>query len=266
MGSYSNRGTLPPAAVVALRKRLQDPRAAPEYKERVPYLVVYGPPQARLSEIVMGPDEFILRRQQIHRSGGEGGEGGGNGSTHSTEASAGRRPIAHINGRYYVKRIVLPALARVLNLVGGATDVVRWDSLLRVTMPAPSASVAIAQSRMSAHGRRKRGSGTLEFYMLSFKCQICNAPTLHSRLFCERCLAGRQLLGAQVLQNLNDTQGVCHRCTQYCLHHCHEVRLVDGSASSCSSLDCDVYYLRCRADMQRNDAEALCDHLQQLMD
>lgn len=261
LGSYSNRGTLPPAAVVALRKRLQDPRAAPEYKERVPYLVVYGPPQARLSEIVVGPEEFIRRRLQVHSSSVDGDTSGY--PNHPSAHGAG--PLAHINGRYYVKRVVLPALSRVLNLVGGSTDVLQWDTLLRVTMPAPSASVAIAQSRLSADGRRKRGLGTLEFYMLSFKCQICRAPTLHSRLFCEGCLAQRQLLGAQVFQNLNDAQRVRQSCAQYCLRHCHEVELAGGTVSSCSSHDCDVYYLRCRADTQRNDAEALCDQLCKLM-
>lgn len=45
LGTYSARyGILPPAAVVATRAQATDPRAAPRYGERIPYVVVYGEP------------------------------------------------------------------------------------------------------------------------------------------------------------------------------------------------------------------------------
>jgi DNA polymerase zeta len=47
LGTYSARyGILPPAAVVATRAQATDPRAAPRYGERIPYVVVYGEPGA----------------------------------------------------------------------------------------------------------------------------------------------------------------------------------------------------------------------------
>ena len=48
LGTYSARyGILPPAAMVATRAQAADPRAAPRYGERIPYVVVYGEPGAR---------------------------------------------------------------------------------------------------------------------------------------------------------------------------------------------------------------------------
>lgn len=47
LGTYSARyGILPPAAMVATRAQAADPRAAPRYGERIPYVVVYGEPGA----------------------------------------------------------------------------------------------------------------------------------------------------------------------------------------------------------------------------
>ena len=52
LGTYSARyGILPPAAMVATRAQAADPRAAPRYGERIPYVVVYGEPGARSSSL-----------------------------------------------------------------------------------------------------------------------------------------------------------------------------------------------------------------------
>lgn len=37
----------------------RDPRAEPRYAERVSYVVVNGPPGARLMDLVISPDELI---------------------------------------------------------------------------------------------------------------------------------------------------------------------------------------------------------------
>ena len=49
LGTYSGRGPAPPAAIVAAKALAQDPRAEPRYAERVPYVVVHGPPGTPLS-------------------------------------------------------------------------------------------------------------------------------------------------------------------------------------------------------------------------
>lgn len=61
LGTYSERGVLPPAVVVAKKNMEMDPRDEPRYSERVRYLVVYGSPDARLTDLVVSPQEFISK-------------------------------------------------------------------------------------------------------------------------------------------------------------------------------------------------------------
>jgi len=73
LGTYSARyGILPPAAVVATRAQATDPRAAPRYGERIPYVVVYGEPGAgaMLAHALAAPPDSGRAR-----SGQTGGSG-----------------------------------------------------------------------------------------------------------------------------------------------------------------------------------------------
>jgi len=44
LGTYSGKGPPPSAAIVATKAMSHDPRAEPRYGERIPYVVVHGPP------------------------------------------------------------------------------------------------------------------------------------------------------------------------------------------------------------------------------
>jgi hypothetical protein len=44
LGTYSGKGPPPSAAIVATKAMSHDPRAEPRYGERIPYIVVHGPP------------------------------------------------------------------------------------------------------------------------------------------------------------------------------------------------------------------------------
>lgn len=46
----------------------RDPRAEPRYAERVAYVVVNGPPGARLMDLVVSPDEIIDRTNKLRYS------------------------------------------------------------------------------------------------------------------------------------------------------------------------------------------------------
>lgn len=49
----------PPAVVVAKKNMERDPRDEPRYSERVRYVVAYGRPDARLTDMVMRPEDFM---------------------------------------------------------------------------------------------------------------------------------------------------------------------------------------------------------------
>lgn len=65
LGTYS--GCPPPAAIVAGKALMKDPRTTPQYAERVPYVVVCGQPGAILRELVMSPHEVVQDpRRRLH--------------------------------------------------------------------------------------------------------------------------------------------------------------------------------------------------------
>eukprot|EP00124_Ichthyophonus_hoferi_P001392 Ihof_evm5s71 gene=Ihof_evmTU5s71 len=86
-----------PVAVISARAIIKDPRAEPRYNERVPYVVVYTVPGARLIDNVMTPEEMMLGTQ-----------------------------FMRLNATYYITKMIIPALDRAFALIG--VDVSRWYS------------------------------------------------------------------------------------------------------------------------------------------
>lgn len=95
-----------------------DPRAEPQYGERVPYVVVYGDPGARLTDQVVDPKELLRNRD------------------------------LRLNADYYIRKHVIPSLERIFQLAGA--DVKSWfDEMPRVhrtslTLPGSTSAGAAA--------------------------------------------------------------------------------------------------------------------------
>ncbi|CAN0361982.1 unnamed protein product [Hapterophycus canaliculatus] len=143
-----------------------DPRAEPKYCERVPYVVVAGPVGARLMDLVVSPEQFLA-------------EGSG----------------LRLNGKYYITKVVNPALDRALALLG--VDVHAWYN----DMPRPAPRVAHkAKKTPSAFGARSdgggigkgkgRGAGTkkasvITNFFISDRCLLCGEQCAKS--VCGKC-------------------------------------------------------------------------------
>jgi len=84
LGSYKME---PPGAYVAKRLIMDDPRLEPLYGERLYYLVIASPPNSRLIDRVVSPQEFIDHK---HRLG----------------------------TKYYLEKQLIPALGRVMETMG----------------------------------------------------------------------------------------------------------------------------------------------------
>lgn len=83
-----------------------DPRAQPQYGERVPYVVVYGDPGARLTDQVVEPKELLKNKD------------------------------LRLNGEYYIRKMIIPSLERIFQLAGA--DVKSWfDEMPRVKRATP---------------------------------------------------------------------------------------------------------------------------------
>ncbi|CAN0101705.1 unnamed protein product, partial [Scytosiphon promiscuus] len=124
LGTYASDVYMPPSAIVASKAMANDPRAEPKYCERVPYVVVAGPVGARLMDLVVSPEQFLA-------------EGSG----------------LRLNGKYYITKVVNPALDRALALLG--VDVNAWYN----DMPRPAPRVAHKAKKVSSTFRARSDGG-----------------------------------------------------------------------------------------------------------
>ncbi|KAF9574465.1 DNA polymerase zeta [Mortierella alpina] len=106
MGGYSEKGVPPPGAIVSARRMELDPRSEPQYGERVPYVVVYGDPGARLTDQVVEPKELLKNKD------------------------------LRLNGEYYIRKHIIPSMERIFQLAGA--DVKSWyEEMPRVQRAIP---------------------------------------------------------------------------------------------------------------------------------
>lgn len=86
---------MPPGAVISAQRAEKDPHAGPQYRERVPYIVISGAPGERLVDRCVSP-EYLLE-------------------------NSGR---VHLDTEYYIVKTLLPPLERLFSLTGA--DVFKW--------------------------------------------------------------------------------------------------------------------------------------------
>jgi DNA polymerase zeta len=179
LGTYSARASsLPPAAIVATKAMLSDPRAEPQYGERVPYVVIHGEPGARLVDMVIDPYSLL-------------------------EVGSPYR----LNELYYIMKQIIPALQRVFGLLG--TDLNKWFN----EMPRPIRPTVAKRQSTSGHGSCSRDGGfillglnkkastkgsRIDTYYMSSHCSICGDIIQGSDTFCNNCLKNEAVVAIVV--------------------------------------------------------------------
>lgn len=149
LGTYSSRASsLPPAAIVATKAMKNDPRAEPRYAERIPYVVVHGEPGARLVDMVIDPLELLAINSPFK-----------------------------LNGLYYIKKQMIPALQRVFTLVGA--DLNLWFQ----EMPRPEQKAFGKHQLNALNPNRTR----IDSYYLSKHCILCGELVQASTYICGKC-------------------------------------------------------------------------------
>lgn len=91
-GTYKNEKYLPPGAVIAKRLIKNDPRREPQYRERVPYVVIRDSLKERVKDRSVTPEEYV-------------------------ESFTTLSPM-ELDYEYYITRVLIPPLERIFNLMG----------------------------------------------------------------------------------------------------------------------------------------------------
>ncbi|KAJ4358509.1 DNA polymerase zeta [Didymosphaeria variabile] len=227
LGTYSDRGPPPPGALIATKRMLADPRAEPQYGERVPYVVVTGAPSARLIDRCVSP-ETLLQNDHIE-----------------------------LDAEYYIMKNLIPPLERIFNLMGA--NVRQWYDEMPKVQRIRNVTLPLNQQQAVAAALVKEGNPnhikTLEGYLKSSVCLICRSklPPLPRNLdaldaglrlpLCKQCLRkpARALLGVKNIiwkseKRMSNIDTICRSCSN----------LAWGETIRCDSRDCPVFYTRIR--------------------
>ena len=222
LGTYS--GLPPPGAMVSTRKMLQDPRSEPQYGERVPYVVITGAPGSRLVDRCVAP-EFLLHDAQVG-----------------------------LDSEYYITKNIIPPLERIFNLVGANVrlwydEMPKFRGFRRVHGTVTVETTSSVDTAATITGEvapvRKRFGRTLESYMKSSSCIVCQSKRLENTdiSICNDCMVQPHVsllnIGARLQQlekGVVDLSKVCRSCTG----------IPFGEPVKCDSKDCPVFYSRTR--------------------
>ena len=207
LGTYSDKGMLPPGALISTRRMLEDPRAEPQYGERVPYVVITGAPGARLIDRCVAP-EVLLENDQNE-----------------------------LDAEYYILKNLIPPLERIFNLVGA--NVRQWYD----EMPKFQRIRRVEAGLMAGNKEFVLSKKTLESYMKSSTCLVCHAKLEEEIPICGSCMENAQSSLVILRSRLNkagrnalNLEKICRSCAG----------LVWGEEVKCDSKDCPVFYTRVR--------------------
>ncbi|KAI9879358.1 MAG: DNA polymerase zeta [Pleopsidium flavum] len=207
LGTYSERGLPPPGALISTKRMLEDPRAEPQYGERVPYVVITGAPGARLIDRCVAP-EVLLQNDQNE-----------------------------LDAEYYISKNVIPPLERIFNLVGA--NVRQWyDEMPKFQRIRRIESILLTKSKEQIVSKK-----TLESYMKSSLCLVCRDKLEAELPICSKCLERANtsllVLRSRLLKaekKAAQLEKVCRSCAGFPW----------GEANKCDSKDCPVFYTRTR--------------------
>jgi DNA polymerase zeta len=224
LGTYSDKGTAPPGALIATKRMMKDPRTEPQYGERVPYVVIAGAPGARLWERCVEPERLIYDE------------------------------YAELDAEYYISKNLIPPLERIFNLVGA--NVRQWyDEMPKVQR------IRLLGGSMDGEvtGKAKK---TMESYMGSSLCLACRGklPPVPAGVdepqlpLCGACKGGQTQKTILALRSklqkaerrARDLDRVCRSCAN----------LAWDEKVKCDSRDCAVFYSRVKANTQLRFVES----------
>lgn len=207
LSTYSDKGPPPPGALISMRKMLEDPRAEPQYGERVPYVVVTGAPGARLIDRCVAPDILLTNDDN------------------------------ELDAEYYISKNLIPPLERIFNLVGA--NVRQWYDEMPKFQRMRRVDTSFSATEKDVTGSKK----TMEAYMRASSCAVCRQKLEGAVAICGRCTNNvdtstmilKSRLSAIERKRAN-LERVCRSCAG--LGWTDEVK--------CDSKDCPVFYTRMR--------------------
>ncbi|XP_053692962.1 DNA polymerase zeta catalytic subunit [Sabethes cyaneus] len=196
-------GACVPALELTRRWKLVDPRREPRRGERVPYVIVNGPPLVPLIRLVRSPDELL--------------------------ADSGLK----INSNYYISKAIIPPLNRCLLLIGA--DVHQWYNDLPRKFLMLHNTGGKSSSLASALQLPKKS--TISQYFSTTSC-IGDCGQQTHRGVCDKCLQNPQRTVCYVADKINRLERRVELGEKMCKSCCQR-----SFETACISLDCPIVFV-----------------------
>ena len=207
LGTYSDRGLPPPGAFISTKRMSEDPRAEPQYGERVPYVVISGAPGARLIDRCVAPDVLLYNEHN------------------------------ELDAEYYISKNLIPPLERIFNLVGA--NVRQWyDEMPKFQRIRRTEAGLLASGKELGVSKK-----TLESYMKSSSCLVCRKSLEDAAPICGDCMQKTDTSMLVLQSRLKKAEDKATKLLKVC-RSC--AGLAWGEEVKCDSKDCAVFYTRAR--------------------
>ncbi|KAI0689616.1 hypothetical protein BC835DRAFT_1368378 [Cytidiella melzeri] len=221
LGTYSDKVPPPPGVAVAARRMLEDPNDEPQYGDRIPYVIARGPPGTRLVDRAVAPGILL-----------------NDGSK-------------HLDGTYYISRVLIPPLERVFNLLGA--DIRSWYDEMPKPLRADEAESITFSPRKLRPQTLIAGRAKIEEHFYGSRCLTCNAPTADS--ICDDCRLSPQETISGLLTRVHRTEDRLKNVHLICVS-CSGV--ASGEPIECESLDCPWLYERKKMENKAATLSLIC--------
>ncbi|KAF3941307.1 hypothetical protein ABW19_dt0201808 [Dactylella cylindrospora] len=240
LGTYSEKGMLPPGALISTKKMLADHRAEPQYGERIPYVVISGAPGARLADRCVPPEELLENGQ------------------------------SRLDAEYYISKNLIPPLERIFNLVGA--NVRSWyDEMPKIQRLRRVFAAEQLQTRGTGDAlqqqlnlQQQARKHTIESFMKGSACIVCSARDTEKGI-CEACLEDVDGSLYKLRNRLSKMEKKSSGLSKIC-RSCADI--APGDEVGCDSKDCPVFYGRKRMETnlraERAAVEPFVKYLQEL--
>ncbi|KAJ7181668.1 hypothetical protein C8R43DRAFT_869366 [Mycena crocata] len=220
MGTYSEKGPPPPGVALAARQAITE-NTEPQHGERVPYVICRGSPNSRLVDRVAAPLD-VLKNSHLH-----------------------------LDADYYISRVLIPPLDRILSLAG--CDVQQWYRDM------PKAKIfdiqTVSPSKFQLEELEE--SHNIDEHFFNFQCYSCGAASDEVGI-CDNCYLNPESAMSRILSKIRmgesrllDINRICASCTQS----------APAEPQKCDSLDCAYLYARTKAEKKLHSLEGLSNLL-----
>lgn len=227
LGTYSDKGLPPPGALISTKRMLEDPRAEPQYGERVPYVVISGAPGARLIDRCVAPE--VLLQNEYHE----------------------------LDTEYYISKNLIPPLERIFNLVGA--NVRQWYD----EMPKFQRIRRVEAGLLASGKDLSMSKKTLESYMKSSSCLVCRRTLEDATPICGDCMQQADTSILALRSRLKKAENKATNLLKVC-RSC--AGLAWGEEVQCDSKDCPVYYTRARHTAGLNSTRQLTEPVMKVLE